>query len=71
LQHLRRGVYSDSAGWAVGSEKLKPSACAAAYVEHIEAGNVGEHSAEKALFQCEKRVWLLVVDLRPDVEKVG
>jgi hypothetical protein len=55
----------------VRREKLKPSACAAAYVEHIEAGNLGEHSAEKALFQCEKRVWLLVVDLRPDVEEVG
>src|SRR5207248_10378290 len=71
LQHLGRGVHSCQTGRAVGGQKLKPSACAATNVEHIEPADVWKHSAEKALLQCEKRVWLLVVDLRPDVEEVG
>jgi hypothetical protein len=70
LQHLRRGIHSYQAGWAKRGEKLEPSACTAASVEHIKVADIGEHSAEKALLKRQKRVWQLVVDLRPNVEEV-
>ena len=71
MQHLGRGVHSSQAGGVMRRQKLKPSARAAAGVEHVEAADVGKHSTEKALLQREERIWLLVVDLRPDVEDVG
>src|SRR3982074_1763472 len=70
LQHFRGGIHSYHTGGAKRRQKLKPSACTAAGIENIEAADIGEQPAEKALFQRKKRVWLLVVNLRPDVEDV-
>jgi hypothetical protein len=50
---------------------LKPSTSATAGIEHIEASDILEHMAKETMLERQKRIWLLVIYLRPDVEDVG